>query len=52
MTKRATDWLILSSLFLKLEHRMKELLVNKNQLAIDVRMMDGQNKLQPQETEQ
>ena len=51
MIKSAADRLILISLFLKLNDRIKELLADKNRLKIDVRIVYGKSELQPQETE-
>lgn len=51
MIKDASDRLILISPFLKLNNRMKELLADKNRLKIDVRIVYGKSKLQPQEVE-
>lgn len=42
---------MLISPFLKLNERMKELLEDKNQLKIDVRIVYGKSELHPQEIE-
>ncbi|MDO9273024.1 MAG: phospholipase D family protein [Rugosibacter sp.] len=49
LIKDAKDRLILSSPFLKLNDRMKELLADKNRLKIDVRIVYGKSELQPEE---
>lgn len=49
LIKGASDRLILISPFLKLNDRVKELLVDKNRLKIDVRIVYGKNELQPEE---
>ncbi len=49
LIKSARDRLILISPYLKLNDRIKELLVDKNRLKIDVRIVYGKNELQPEE---
>jgi phosphatidylserine/phosphatidylglycerophosphate/cardiolipin synthase-like enzyme len=49
LIKNARDRLILISPFLKLNDRIKELLVDKNRLKIDVRIVYGKSELQPEE---
>lgn len=49
LIKDARDRLILISPFLKLNDRIKELLVDKNRLKIDVRIVYGKSELQPEE---
>jgi len=49
LIKSATDRLILISPYLKLNDRIKELIVDKNRLKIDVRIVYGKNELQPEE---
>jgi phosphatidylserine/phosphatidylglycerophosphate/cardiolipin synthase-like enzyme len=49
LIKGAKDRLILISPYLKLNDRIKELLVDKNRLKIDVRIVYGKSELQPQE---
>lgn len=49
LIKGASDRLILISPFLKLNDRIKELLVDKDRLKIDVRIVYGKNELQPEE---
>jgi phosphatidylserine/phosphatidylglycerophosphate/cardiolipin synthase-like enzyme len=49
LIKSASDRLILISPFLKLNDRMKELLIDKNRLKIDVRIVYGKRELQPEE---
>lgn len=49
LIKSARDRLVLISPYLKLNDRIKELLVDKNRLKIDVRIVYGKNELQPEE---
>lgn len=49
LIKNAKDRLILISPFLKLNDRIKELLVDKDRLKIDVRIVYGKSELQPEE---
>ncbi|MFT4693267.1 MAG: hypothetical protein ACI8TE_000155 [Francisella sp.] len=49
LIKGVSDRLILISLFLKLNDRIKELLEDKNRLKIDVRIVYGKSELQPME---
>lgn len=49
LIKDARDRLILISPFLKLNDRIKELLIDKNRLKIDVRIVYGKSELQPEE---
>ncbi len=49
LIKSAKDRLILISPYLKLNDRIKELLIDKNRLKIDVRIVYGKNELQPEE---
>ncbi len=49
LIKDARDRLILISPFLKLNDRIKELLVDKNRLKIDVRIVYGKSELLPEE---
>jgi len=49
LIKNASDRLILISPFLKINDRIKELLEDKNRLKIDVRIVYGKSKLQPEE---
>lgn len=49
LIKNASDRLILISPFLKLSERIKELLIDKNSLKIDVRIVYGKNELHPNE---
>lgn len=51
LIKDAKDRLILISPFLKLNDRIKELLVDKDRLKIDVRIVYGKSELQPAEIE-
>lgn len=47
--KNAEERLIIISPYLKINDRIKELLVDKNLLKIDVRVIYGKNELQPEE---
>ena len=49
LIKNARDRVILISPFLKLNDRIKELLVDKNRLKIDIRIVYGKSELQPEE---
>lgn len=49
LIKNAKDRLILISPFLKLNDRIKELLIDKDRLKIDVRIVYGKSELQPEE---
>lgn len=49
LIKNAREKLILISLFLKLNDRMRELLEDKNRLKIDVRIIYGKSELHPDE---
>ncbi|MFZ4700502.1 MAG: phospholipase D family protein [Candidatus Methylumidiphilus sp.] len=49
LIKNARDRLILISPFLKLNDRIKELLIDKNRLKIDVRIVYGKSELLPEE---
>lgn len=49
LIKNAKERLILISPFLKLNDRIKELLVDKDRLKIDVRIVYGKSELQPEE---
>lgn len=49
LIKSAKDRLILISPFLKLNDRIKELLIDKDRLKIDVRIVYGKSELQPEE---
>jgi len=49
LIKSASNRLILISPYLKLNDRIKELIVDKNRLKIDVRIVYGKNELQPEE---
>jgi phosphatidylserine/phosphatidylglycerophosphate/cardiolipin synthase-like enzyme len=49
MIKGAKDRLILISPFIRLNDRIKELLLDKNRLKIDVRIVYGKSELQPEE---
>ncbi|WP_165669702.1 phospholipase D family protein [Metapseudomonas otitidis] len=49
LIKNAKDRLILISPFLKLHDRIKELLIDKDRLKIDVRIVYGKSELQPEE---
>jgi len=51
LIKDAKDRVILISPFLKLNDRIKELLVDKDRLKIDVRIVYGKSELQPAEIE-
>ena len=51
LIKDAKDRVILISPFLRLNDRIKELLVDKNRLKIDVRIVYGKSELQPAEIE-
>jgi phosphatidylserine/phosphatidylglycerophosphate/cardiolipin synthase-like enzyme len=51
LIKGARDRLILISPFLKLNERIKELLLDKNRLKIDVRIVYGKSELHHQEAE-
>lgn len=49
LIKNAQERLVLISPFLKLNDRVKELLIDKDRLKIDVRIVYGKNELQPEE---
>lgn len=49
LIKRSTERLILISPFLKLNDRIKELLIDKDRLKIDIRIIYGKSELQPEE---
>jgi phosphatidylserine/phosphatidylglycerophosphate/cardiolipin synthase-like enzyme len=49
LIKNAKERLILISPFLKLNDRIKELLIDKDRLKIDVRIVYGKSELQPEE---
>ena len=49
LIKNAKDRLILISPYLKLNDRVKELLIDKDRLKIDVRIIYGKSELQPEE---
>jgi len=49
LIKTAKDRLILISPYLQFNHKIKELLEDKNRLKIDVRIIYRENKLQPKE---
>jgi len=49
LIKKSSDRLILISLYLKLNERIKELLEDKNRLKIDIRIVYGKSDLQPEE---
>ena len=49
LIKNAKDRLILISPFLKLNDRIKELLIDKDRLKIDLRIVYGKSELQPEE---
>jgi phosphatidylserine/phosphatidylglycerophosphate/cardiolipin synthase-like enzyme len=51
LIKEAKDRVILISPFLRLNDRIRELLVDKNRLKIDVRIVYGKSELQPAEIE-
>jgi phosphatidylserine/phosphatidylglycerophosphate/cardiolipin synthase-like enzyme len=51
LIKEAKDRVILISPFLRLNDRIKELLVDKDRLKIDVRIVYGKSELQPAEIE-
>lgn len=51
LIKDAKDRVILISPFLRLNDRIKELLVDKDRLKIDVRIVYGKSELQPAEIE-
>ncbi|HEK1345228.1 TPA: phospholipase D family protein [Pseudomonas aeruginosa] len=50
LIKNAKERLVLISPFLKLNDRIKELLIDKDRLKIDVRIVYGKSELQPEET--
>ena len=47
LIKNAKERLVLISPFLKLNDRIKELLIDKDRLKIDVRIVYGKSELQP-----
>lgn len=49
LIKNAKERLVLISPFLKLNDRIKELLIDKDRLKIDVRIVYGKSELQPEE---
>lgn len=49
LIKNAKERLVLISPFLKLNDRIKELLIDKDRLKIDVRIVYGESELQPEE---
>lgn len=49
LIKNAKEKLVLISPFLKLNDRIKELLIDKDRLKIDVRIVYGKSELQPEE---